>query len=284
MFERGAYMKLTTVIVIYNMEIEKTKTIESLKNNKLFFECENMDSQVIIYDNSNSPQDCPQIFKNQVYIHDERNIGIVTAYNKAWEIASNKKNDWLLLLDQDTEITEDYLKRTIAALSNNQQEENIVAIVPTVYSNEKVVSPVFLDSLRPLKNTLPSKGLQEKKVMAINSGAVIRVSFLNEINGFNKEFPLDYLDHWLFHTIYEKNRKIFLSDAKLNHDLSVMNYNTISLGRYKSIVDSEVRYYNKYLPDKKIQFKKHLFLRMMKQAISVKNKRIFLYTAKQIFK
>ena len=44
----------------------------------------------------------------------------------------------------------------------------------------------------------PVEGVQNKAVMAINSGSLIKVSFLTEIGGFNGQFPLDYLDHWLF--------------------------------------------------------------------------------------
>jgi hypothetical protein len=118
--------------------------------------------------------------------------------------------------------------------------------------------------------------------MAINSGAVIRVAFLKEIGGFNEEFPLDYLDHWLFYEIYAKNYKTFVLDIYLHHDLSVMDYNSISLTRYKSILHSEFTFYKKYKRELFPEYRKQLFKRLLKQIITVKNKKIALYTLRMI--
>ena len=80
-------------------------------------------------------------------------------------------------------------------------------------SENEMVSPVFANILRPLKSEKPESGIQHTPVMAINSGAFIRVSFLDEIGGFNNQFPLDFLDHWLFHEIYANGKKVWVLDT-----------------------------------------------------------------------
>ena len=119
--------------------------------------------------------------------------------------------------------------------------------------------------------------------MAINSGALIRVEFLNIIGGFNEDFPLDYLDHWLFHEIYENGYKVRLLDLTLEHELSVMDYSRVSLARYQSILESEIKFFKNYQQDLYKAYRIQLAKRFLKQVLTVKNKKIALYTLRRFF-
>src|SRR5687768_2304439 len=65
--------------------------------------------ELLIYDNSASPSPLPAIPIPLTYLHDPANGGLVAAYNTALQLAQRGRNEWLLLLDQDTVLTGDYL-------------------------------------------------------------------------------------------------------------------------------------------------------------------------------
>jgi glycosyltransferase involved in cell wall biosynthesis len=276
-------METTIVIVVYKTLIEHSKTFRSFKEaiggkNGLL-----EDISLVIYDNSPEEQyvDKLQIEGLEVtYKHDPRNLGIATAYNYAWSIAVGNGSKWLLLLDHDTELTISYVDQI---LNLPEFPSEVAAIVPKIISENKIISPVYSHSLRPLQEKRPLKGLQELPVMAINSGSIISMNFLNEVEGFNEKFPLDYLDHWLFYEIYATCRKVWLLDVTLEHELSVMDYSRVSLQRYQSILDSEIYFYKDYKKDLYPSYRMQLVKRLLKQLLVVKNKKIAMYTLKRLF-
>lgn len=276
-------MKLTMVVVLYKLKPEESKTFLTLKK-YLFSKFEHLsDFELILYDNSPEPQAfSPLEYKGvQInYIHDPRNLGIVPAYNHAWEKAKENGSKWLLLLDHDTELTEEYVNKVFKL---GEFSKEIAAVVPKIQSENQMISPVFSHSLRPLTEDMPVPGLQEKPVMAINSGALIAVDFLNKLGGFNEGFPLDYLDHWLFYEIYALGSKVWLLDVTLEHELSVMDYSRVSMKRYKSILESEISFYQNYKKDLYGAYKAQLAKRFLKQILTVRNKKIAFYTLKKLF-
>jgi GT2 family glycosyltransferase len=275
-------MKITIVIVIYKQLIEKSKTFQTLK--QTLFNTPNIarNTTLILYDNSASRQEFMNVSIGELtifYVHDHRNLGIATAYNYAFEKAKENGSEWILLLDHDTKLTEEFF-RQLQLLDSLDKE--VVAVVPRIISENVLVSPVFADTLRPLKAEKPKPGIQDTPVMAINSGTLIRVSFLKEINGFNQQFPLDYLDHWLFHEIYENGRKVWVLETVLNHELSVMDYSRVSLQRYQSILNAEINFYKNYKKDLLPAYKIQLIKRFCKQLLLVKNKKIAAYTFRRL--
>ncbi|WML54773.1 glycosyltransferase [Neobacillus sp. PS3-12] len=241
------------------------------------------DLSVILYDNSPNSQhfDSKKYENVQIsYKHDPRNLGIASAYNYALEAARENGSEWLMLLDHDTEITSEY---TEAVMNCDEQDSSVAAIVPKINSENQMISPIYSHTLRPLQGDKPVPGIQERPVMAINSGALIRIEFLNKIGGFNEEFPLDYLDHWLFHVIYDHGYKVRLLDVMLEHELSVMDYSRVSLKRYQSILESEIKYFRNYQQDLYKAYRIQLAKRFLKQVLTVKNKKIALYTLRRFF-
>jgi glycosyltransferase involved in cell wall biosynthesis len=276
-------MKVTMVVVLYKLKPEESKTFQTLKQIIDSKYSSFKDIELILYDNSPTKHDFTPLDHEGIhtrYYHDPRNLGIATAYNYAWSVAKGNNSKWLLLLDHDTELTQKYFD-SMFNLSNIP--EKVVAIVPKINSENIMISPVYSDSLRPLKEERPTAGIQDRPVMAINSGALISVDFLNEINGFNEEFALDYLDHWIFYEIYENERMVLLVDVSLEHELSVLDYTRVSLQRYQSILDSEVNFYRNFKKDLLPKYRIQLAKRFLKQVLTVKNKEIALLTLKRFF-
>ncbi|WP_428909669.1 glycosyltransferase [Niallia sp. Krafla_26] len=276
-------MKVIVVIVLYKVPIEHCKTLNTIKRNLAEFDFPNNQIEFVIYDHSPEMQEIPDemIVGCEVsYIHDSRNLGIATAYNYALKRAQDLNAQWLILFDHDTEVTRDYIRK-ISTI--NEIDASVVAIVPKINHIDKMISPVFSDTLQHLKGEKPNPGIQNKEIMAINSASILRVSFLTEIGGFNEEFPLDYLDHWLFNEIFFKNYKVYVLDTVIQHELSVMDYNQVSLWRYQSILDSEINFYKNYKRDLLRQYKMQLLKRLCKQILLVSNKKIAFYTLRKFF-
>ncbi|PLR90790.1 glycosyltransferase [Bacillus sp. T33-2] len=276
-------MKKTFVIVLYKLKVEQSNTFRSLKDTLLVEDRQLDNIELILYDNSPQAQEfnIDQYRNiNITYKHDARNLGISTAYNYALSIAKANGSEWLLLLDHDTEITNEYMKQI---MDLNEMNEHIVGVIPRIISENVMISPVYSNTLRPLHVKRPVAGIQEQPVMAINSGTLLRVKFLEQIGGFNDEFPLDYLDHWLFHQIYETGYKVWLLNTMLEHELSVMDYSRVSITRYKNILESEINFYKNYKSDLYRSYRIQLAKRFIKQLVTIKNKKIALHTLRRLF-
>lgn len=202
--------------------------------------------------------------RNLMYVSLDKNVGLARAYQYAFKKAIRMNCDYLMLLDQDTAVTNEYFD-TVALELKRTFPKNIVALVPQVSENAQIFEPV---KIRPLySNEIVSAGVH-KDIVSINSGTVLDVHFLNEIGGFNEDFPLDYLDHWLFYTIAASQKSVLVLDTIINQKLSVHRIHEVSKERYLSIIQSERDYILKYRHDEIGSYYKHIFLRVGKMVIS----------------
>ena len=64
---------------------------------------------LLLYDNSPEPQTPLPSSLPVTYEHDASNRGLAYAYNYALKRAAELQIEWLLLLDQDTGVTREYL-------------------------------------------------------------------------------------------------------------------------------------------------------------------------------
>lgn len=191
--------------------------------------------QCVIYDNSPvTPIDAATLPPGAVLIHDPDNGGTAPAYVAAVAIARRTNCRWLLLLDQDTSLPDDYLSRATAALL---AMPSAAALVPRVRHGEQLVSPAVitrLGSVRPCEHPDVRDGLPT----AISSGTLIRHQTISTA-AFPPEIWLDYVDHWMFLNLSSRGETIGLIDTTLSHDLSVRRPATLSVDRIRSILAAE---------------------------------------------
>lgn len=275
-------MKLTLVVVLYNEKIMDSETIQSVVENQAFlkkFEHVHM----IIYDNSPQLQgyDVNSFDFSFEYVHDSRNLGVREGYEYALNKAIQNSYEWLVLLDQDTNLTKDYFESLYSALEQNQNE--FVCVVPKIEASGNIISPALNENYK-LNSIDLVPGIQKKVMTGINSAASFNVEWLKKNGGFNKDFKLDYLDHWLFYQVYQTKNRIYLLDTVIQHDLSVLDYSQISKVRYESILESEYKYYKYYKKNQYSAYRRHLVIRLMKQILVVKDKSIAILTFKKLIK
>jgi GT2 family glycosyltransferase len=201
--------------------------------------------RLLIYDNSPFKSPLPDSLPMPFYfVHDPSNGGILQACQKALELSDEEGYEWLLLLDQDTTINEDYIQTVCHSLSIAFDDPRCAALVPKLISNNKVVSPARVlrgGRLKPVGQNF--SGTPTWEITAFNSGAIIRASAIRAIGGLSPVFWLDYLDHWIFNQIYRAGFSLQVLDATLGHELSVDCLGTMNVDRYKNVLFAEGEFY-----------------------------------------
>lgn len=272
-------MEIYVVIVLYRMRAAAAPAVHTLMTALQELPAEQAAAvSVLLYDNS--PERQTQLpTEDWLYVHDPTNSGLATAYNAAWRFAAKQHKQWILLLDQDTELTTDYVTQLFAVMHAKQAATEPVAIAPCAFSGKQQISPVSSETVAPLRRIpLPAPGSYTGGVMCLNSGLCVRVSFLDEIQGFTERFPLDYLDHWFCQQIYTKGHTLEVLPVALQHQLSVLDYRTLPVTRYQSILTAEKDYYQHYRPDLLGAYQRQLGKRLLKQLIQTRRKAIVQLT------
>jgi GT2 family glycosyltransferase len=206
---------------------------------------------LFLYDNSPVAHQAPAYEDLDVhYVHDSGNPGLARAYNAALARAQAEGSRWLLLLDQDTRLSEEYLRELLEAADALNGSAEIGAIVPKLWAGKRLYSPdaPFLWQIRrqfatehyavkeEVTGTLP------RPLTAYNSGAAIRVSALEKIGGFPEDFWLDYLDHAVFQQLQLQGYRVWVMRTVLQQNLSHMDLNTVPMWRHWSVLSAQTRF------------------------------------------
>ncbi|WP_432222940.1 hypothetical protein ACRASX_07475 [Flavobacterium sp. TMP13] len=279
MNDKGIYI----VIVLYKTKLEESKTIISLQ------ECLVGNISILVFDNSPKSQYESNNFVfnkfNILYHHDSTNPGLSGAYNYALFLAKNTKSRWLMLLDQDTIITKDYINE-IENLNFNEISNRVVAIIPTVVSlsHNKIIAPVKVLIGGIFRPVTLSSGEVKDKISGINSGTLLRTSYLDSIGGFSKNYTLDMLDHWYFRKIFKDKKSIYLLRSNILQNLSIDSgfEENVSFNRYKQMLKAEKLFVQEDGLLSRFVYKARLIFRLLKQ-ITYRNKDYFKLTLKHVF-
>ena len=129
----------------------------------------------------------PSGFHSLTYIYNKDNVERGTRI--AYETSLTHSNDeWLMLLDDDTSLTEGYLSLLLAELESNIRDTEIVAYCAKIYDGVTQISPTASETLDML--LFPKKaGVYEKDISGISSTLTLRKAFIEDIGAFLKSFP-----------------------------------------------------------------------------------------------
>ena len=162
----------------------------------------------------------------QVYVHDnsEHNVYLAAAYNKGWEYATQHGFRYIVLLDDDACLTDEYITavRRIAASGDTQ----------TVWA------PILEN--KDGQRLSPRHRLGMK--VAFNSGLLLPVHVIREIGGFDTDYPMDYLDYRICYQLQQQGIKLCTLPVRMRHDLSLNDYSHISRERYLALLQAERRF------------------------------------------
>jgi glycosyltransferase involved in cell wall biosynthesis len=233
------------VIVLYKQSPRDSQALNTLL--RICAEDRTIATQIEILVQDNSPESHEVAVKfleidsaiRLEYHHTPHNPGLAHAYNSALSRASSRDLEWLLLLDQDTCLTKQFLAELFIALHQDYFERPC-AFVPQLVQDDLVLSPQFVGKVLYHRMDRSFSGLALKPVVAFNSAACISVEDLIGIGGFPEEFWLDYLDHIVFHRLQQERGRVFVLNSQLEHSLSLVDIElNVSNERYGNILRAE---------------------------------------------
>ena len=244
--KRGTEM--LAVIVLYRLSPGESPAFQSLV--RAVGQTPQASLACLIYDNSLARHEVPETPFACTYRHDPSNPGLAVAYQLAFEQAKREGIGWLLLLDQDTTVTKEYLTEALQVACELRDRQNLGALVPKLIQEGCVLSPHWPHGNRSLQSFGAFSGFLESNVRVYNSGALLRVEAIHTAGGFPLDFPLDYLDHAMFAKLQAQGRQVFLLQATLLHQLASKSQGVHaalkSSPRLRGMLKAEARFYLQY--------------------------------------
>jgi glycosyltransferase involved in cell wall biosynthesis len=242
-------LNLFVVIVLYNQRLLESASYNSLLKQEQTMGKHGAKAVIYIYDNSSQEfiQDDIKLceLSNVHYVRNIFNPGISHAYNEGLALASKINKNWLLLLDQDTILPENYFT-TFFEKMRTVNSAVVVACVPKVKAmvkgKEKLIAPGTMVNYKVRFSPVDFTEGVHKNISTLNSGVFVSVSFMNTIGGFSEKYPLDCLDYWLFKCIEKQNKSVFVMNIYTQHDLSLYNPQGISLWRFESGLKAQCQF------------------------------------------
>lgn len=238
--------RILAVVVLYKMTCEQSRGLTSLL--KIIAESKDAAHSIdlMVCDNTPYEQAMPDRFTGQFH-RDVTNPGLAHWYNMALRNAAANGIDWILVLDQDTEATAEYVAEVIERTSSMEEDRGIVAMFPKLVQNGVVCSPLTPPTYRhPLPFDRNFTGVAHTRLHVFNSGSVFRVSAVQDAGGFPEEFPLDYLDHATYAALQSRGGRLFVLQSMLEHELSSVNIHRTdpaAVARHCSTLVAERKFY-----------------------------------------
>ncbi|MGA8729116.1 MAG: glycosyltransferase [Terracidiphilus sp.] len=240
-------LRATAVIVLYRTAPNKSESVRTLLNARRSFPSSAGKVEVVVWDNSPQEQNNNCVPEGVFYVHDPRNAGLANAYNRAVEIASEHQSDWLITLDQDTSLPQNYLLKMAEAAQLSRGHSGIGAVVPQIASDGKRLSPnVFLLGAVPYWYRRSTSGVFRRPVFAFNSGAMVRMDALRQVGGYTPWFWLDNSDTQLFRELHRHGKRVYIAgEVQVQHEFSLKNIKQrMTSERYEHALLSESAFWD----------------------------------------
>jgi len=167
-------IRFAGVVILFNPSLKFIDNIKSYINQV---------ETLFVLDNSElpTPEFVNEIkeFKNVHYKWNGGNVGIANALNIGVKLAIEQKYDFLLMMDQDSILSENVIKESIKYISNHSSQ-NVGILYPYhIYGN-----------YHRQKEVAPFKEL----LTADTSGSVLNLKAFNKVGPFMEKLFIDYVD------------------------------------------------------------------------------------------
>lgn len=233
---------IQVVLVLYRVPLAESSAYTSFRDSGGFrlLVCDNTPREIL---------PIPRDFKGR-YVRQPDNPGLATSYNVGLQEAQKNGCPWLLLLDQDTRLTPEYLQELCSNAASWLEDTSLAAVVPKLIENGIVQSPHAPIRLRRAESiSMGFCGVAPVDWNVYNSGAMLRVETLQSIGGFPRDFWLDFLDHATFHLLRSGGGRVWVMNAGLQHALSsneAPRKDHLFLARKHNVREAENLYYRRY--------------------------------------
>lgn len=116
-------------------------------------------------------------------IENKENVGIAEALNQGVRWAKNRGYSWVILLDQDSQLTERFIESMFTTWQLHPLRERIGSIHPSYVDPETGIGPKI--------RRAPDGG----PVVSLTSGALMPVWIFDKVGFFSSKYFIDYVDH-----------------------------------------------------------------------------------------
>ena len=218
------------IIIVYNPDLRDLRNLISK-----IFQTETSTDIILVY---NSSMDDIVALPRVHHIHNESNIGIGGAQNTGLSFAKNNLNfEFLLFLDQDSDIPEYYISNIIESYLHIEKSHSMIAALgPRVFNSREG------EFYKSRSSILGDKYFLENKL--INSGMLARAERFFEIGFFKEDLFIDFVDFEWCWRANSMGFKCFMENKLiLNH--KVGEY-TVSFLGLTYIISSPIRFYYQY--------------------------------------
>ena len=188
--------KIAIGIVLYNPNIEQ------LRNN--IKELSKITKNIFFVDNnSKNKKDLKKVLKSYNVIYNEENKGIAKALNQLLLSSINKKMDYLLTLDQDSQMT----LKCFNELFKYKDIENAAILCPTICDLNKKKNKTITNEYESINR-------------CITSGCLMNLKYCKQLPFFDESMFIDYVDFDYCKNIIMNDYKIIqVRDAILKHEV-----------------------------------------------------------------
>jgi GT2 family glycosyltransferase len=244
-------VRVLAVIVLYKMLPNESASFRTLRAAMSGLQYGQADIKIVLYDNTPGGQDIGVLPAGVQYKADFTNGGLATAYNYALDVAEDNGFEWLLTLDQDTNLPIDFLQKLCHAAMFVAPMPDVAAIVPRLSSDGRALSPFTLMKRWTLTKNIPDGfiGVPLENVYAVNSASMIKVSALKAVGGYDPRFHLDYSDLAIYHRLHcQKLRAFVAGNIHVEHVVSGYDLKKRSTpGRYEEFCRAEEEAYDEWM-------------------------------------
>lgn len=237
-------MDLYIAVVLYNQKISEIVSLANFLKLKKTYK----NLYLLVFDNSNkdisylNTEMYHNYYQDLIIYHSNsgNNIGLSKNYNKAIDYIRNHSDDWwLMLADDDTTFSMQYLENCIEA-ANGGKCDLITGVI-------KGISPVAHSKIKfDQSDYIINPGVY-KNIYCINSGLWIHSKIFDVIGKYDERLFLDMVDYWFMDVCKEHDvNKVLVVSGKVTQDFSGNSFGSLrgSMIRYK-IYRKDFKYYCK---------------------------------------
>lgn len=229
--------KIAAIIVFYNSHIKSSQAYNLLQDDRIdLLLVDNSTDEVVLEDNKQFIQ------QHQLqYFPMGGNIGLSKAYNKMINIVRDLGYEYILLSDDDTLYTNEYIEKLVVAV-NEHKADVIMPVIKDSY-DKFVISPAFSTKI-PLVPYKEGGRLKINKIYGINSGTCINIHCFDNWQ-FNEDIFLYFVDSDFFVNNVNKNKlSYYILDCEIEQNLSSSEqFSEVSLKRFKMVIDDARPYF-----------------------------------------
>ncbi len=242
-------LTILAIIVIYRrLPMESSSLITLIESAKQAAGL-NLRLKWMIADNTPGGQAISDLPAGGTYRAYPENPGLALPYNDALAVAAAEGYDWLLTLDQDTDLPGEFIASMARAAQAYADDQTVAAVVPRIEDVGRLISP-FHFSRGFLPKVLPASahGIAPPHTSALNSASLLRVGSLLQLGGYDPGFPLHNSDTRLYKRLDDAGKRVAIADVTVQHELSILRRaERMSPERYRLMLRDECRFWDLHM-------------------------------------